>query len=203
MRTRIIVLTVLFLLPLGGAPAFAKKAPYPPKALEDNSALIVKGKVMSYTTEDKLFGAGGKTKVITLKVEVESVAKGESHARPGGTIAVTCWRGIKRPADADPFDDYSGNHIIPGTGAQATFYLEQGPAKEWRALWPNGIAAAEGTPALTFAMEPADPVADPQQALPWRAEWAILGGVVFLGLAIAGGLWLSRRRSRPSAMPPG
>lgn len=184
------MLVIVAWLSLAG-PIQAKKASLPPELLERSSQLIVQGKTTAHVVNDDEFAGGGKRKLVVLKVLIDGVRKGDSLVKPGDTIEVQCWRGTRRPWNADMYDDFSGNHFIPDTGVVATFYLEKNVDNQWAAIWPNGIDAPAGSPGLSFPSEP-----------PARSPWMtpmVLAGVSIVVLVFGIGVWRFRR-GRASAL---
>jgi hypothetical protein len=195
MSLRRFVWMVTALLLLEGPGAVAGKIPMNPERLQAESPLIVTGKVESVDRRERGGSDGSRTALLTLKVAVDAVDKG--NARPGDTIKVTCWRVVKRPSDGILWD--TGNGYVPAVGGRARFFLLKEHEGAWETQWPNGIEAIDGAPAMGLPMEDPDPVpaTTPSAVVAASSPWPYLIGAACATMAVlAVVIYLVARRGR-------
>lgn len=193
-----IAAAVLWLRP---STLWALKVPLSAEALQNQSALIVVGKVQDYHIDENTSPDGSKSAVVRLQVEVESVEKSDGITESGKVIEVTCWQPVRPGPDGVFWEQ--GNDVIPGRGGRARFFLADRTVDTWPSHWPNGVVALDDVPQLVMEREPAahKPVAapgaraavkeDPLDRLAFNLGIAV-GGVG----AVLGVVWWKIRKHR-------
>jgi len=169
----------------------AGKIPLQPEELQDQSDLIVVGKVLSHFEATKENRDGSQTTHVYLKVEVLEVDKGTGPAQ-GDTIELACWVITKAPRKGSVWD--SGHAGIPADEGRARFYLKPHGSRYWDVIYPNGIERLDDGPTLNYPMQPAEPA--PSLSLAIGA-----GTAVFLVATVAF-VWLFVSR-KPAPKTPG
>jgi hypothetical protein len=133
-----------FGLALGAVDLRAAVAPLGQKQLEEQSELIVTGKIVAAESRvqksriERAFGIH-RDRVYTLTIKVADIAKGTkgSALKVGQKMQVFAWQPSAR---IPPLPGLQGHGSIPGKGDIVKMYLKWNKAKKlWEPLLPNGI----------------------------------------------------------------
>jgi hypothetical protein len=132
-------------------PLFAERAPLGSEQLLKEATLVVVGQIanLAIGTERSHVerGVGNYDWAIDLTILVTAIEKGT--LAPSNQVVARCFR-IKSRKSMAEYGSVSGNHPIPGVGSTVRAHLYQDDG-QWRVIFPNGLAAVAGQPALTDA----------------------------------------------------
>lgn len=144
--TRAAYLAIAGSVLLSGNPLFAAKAPLSINDLSDEADAIVVGEVVGTEVKKERArierGFGNYDWAVYSTVRVHEAEKGD--LAPGYDLIVRSFR-IKSRTWSFGHLTASGNHPIPGNGAQVRVYLLK-KSDYWHAIHPNGYQPANDEP---------------------------------------------------------